>query len=186
MSSSFLRKLLFSFLIFITIIGCSNNGYVWQDIKHVQSSSNQLQTGDIIIKNKVLTDPLSWLGHSSVMINDFYIGDFPMPGKSYYSISSKAWLNENNRKVIVLRYKNFNNEFKEKFLENIKIYGKGQYQTSFFKKKENDFYCSKFVWFLYYKTALEMNYYLDLDSDKGFIIFPYDFLNSLDLEQIIL
>ncbi|MGL6099795.1 MAG: hypothetical protein ACRC0G_09260, partial [Fusobacteriaceae bacterium] len=54
-------KYLFSFLIVFTIIGCSNKNYAWQDIKHVQSSSEQLKTGDILIKNKVLTDPLSWL-----------------------------------------------------------------------------------------------------------------------------
>ncbi|MGL5355095.1 MAG: YiiX/YebB-like N1pC/P60 family cysteine hydrolase [Cetobacterium sp.] len=181
-----LIRLLFSFLVFINIIGCSNNGYVWQDSQSVIQHSELLQTGDIILKNKMITDPLSWLGHSSVMINDSYIGDFPMPGKNYYTISVKAWLNETNRKIVVLRYKGFNEEFKQKFLENIKLYGNGKYKTSFFKKNSTDFYCSKFIWFLYYKTALEMNYSLDLDSNKGLIIFPYDFLNSFDLEQIIL
>ncbi|MGL5990025.1 YiiX/YebB-like N1pC/P60 family cysteine hydrolase [Cetobacterium sp.] len=180
------KRFLFLFLIFLSVIGCSNSRYLWQDSQSIIHNSNKLQVGDIILKNKVITDPLSWLGHSSVMINDFYIGDFPMPTKSYYTITVQAWLNEANRKIVVLRYKGFNQKFKQQFLKNIKTYGNGKYKISFSKKNEHNFYCSKFVWFLYYKTAQDLNYKLDLDSDNGLIIFPYDFLDSLDLEQIIL
>ncbi|MGL4946532.1 MAG: YiiX/YebB-like N1pC/P60 family cysteine hydrolase [Cetobacterium sp.] len=179
---------LFSFLFLFTIIGCSNNSdkYIWQNSQTAIFNSHKLQQGDIIIKNKLFSDPLSWLGHSSIMINSTHIGDFPMPGKNYYTITANSWLNEKDRKIIVLRYKNFNDIFKQQFSYNIKKYGSGKYRTSFFKKNDKDFYCSKFVWFLFYKTAKDLNYHLDLDDDGGLIIFPFDFIGSNDLEQIIL
>lgn len=179
------KKNIFLFLFFL-IIGCSSYDYKWQSTEVATINSFKLKTGDIIIKDKLLSDPLSWLGHSSVMISDTKVGDFPMPGKNYYTISVNAWLNEPSRKVIVLRYNGFNEAFKKQFLKNIQTFGYGKYRTSFFKSKESDFYCSKFVWFLFYKTAQDLGYDLDLDSNKGIFIFPYDFLESSDLTQIIL
>jgi uncharacterized protein YycO len=168
------------------IIGCSNNSRKWQTTQSAINNSFKLQTGDIIVKDKLITDPISWLGHSSVMISDTQIGDFPMPGKDYYTISVNAWLNEPDRKVIVLRYPYFNEKFKKAFLKNVEQYGHGKYRISFFKENDTDFYCSKFVWFLYYKTAQDLGYKLDLDSNGGPIIFPYNFINSSNLEQIYL
>lgn len=186
MKYKFINKLFFFTLLLITVIGCSNNTYKWESTQTAISNSYKLQTGDIIIKDKLITDPISWLGHSSVMISDTHIGDFPMPGSDYYTVNVRTWLNEPNRKVIVLRYPYFNQQFKEMFLKNVEKYGHGEYEFSFFKDSDNNFYCSKFVWFLFYKTAEDLGYNLDLDSDKGIFIFPYDFLNSENLEQVIL
>ncbi|MGL5351535.1 MAG: YiiX/YebB-like N1pC/P60 family cysteine hydrolase [Cetobacterium sp.] len=186
MNLNFFKKDFFFLFLVYAIIGCSSSEYRWQSSQLAINNSYKLKTGDIIVKDKLLTDPLSWLGHSSVMISDNRIGDFPMPGKDYYTISVNAWLNEPSRKVIVLRYKHFDKAFEKQFLKNIQTYGYGKYRTSFFKKKDSDFYCSKFVWFLFYKTAQDLGYNLDLDSNQGILIFPYDFLNSSDLTQIIL
>ncbi|MGL5278419.1 MAG: YiiX/YebB-like N1pC/P60 family cysteine hydrolase [Cetobacterium sp.] len=186
MNLRFIKKIFSFVFLLLMIIGCSNNPYKWESTQVAINNSYKLQTGDIIIKNKLVTDPISWLGHSSVMISDTHIGDFPMPGSDYYTISVKAWLNESDRKVIVLRYSKFNQQFKEAFLKNVEKYGHGKYKPSFFKNNETDFYCSKFVWFLFFKTSQDLGYNLDLDSNKGPIIFPYDFLNSENLEQVIL
>ncbi|MGL4867412.1 MAG: hypothetical protein ACRC4S_01965, partial [Cetobacterium sp.] len=51
----------FSFLFLFTIIGCSNKNYIWQDSQAAIFNSYKLQQGDIIIKNKLFLDPLSWL-----------------------------------------------------------------------------------------------------------------------------
>lgn len=186
MNYRFFKKTFFFLFLLYMIIGCSSNPYKWESTQKAIYNSYKLQTGDIIIKDKLIDDPVSWLGHSSVMISDTHIGDFPMPGSDYYTISVRAWLNEPDRKVIVLRYPNFNQEFKEAFLKNVEKYGHGKYRTSFFKYNDTDFYCSKFVWFLFYKTAQDLGKNLDLDSDRGPIVFPYDFLNSQYLEQITL
>ncbi|MGL5176213.1 MAG: hypothetical protein ACRC7F_07635 [Cetobacterium sp.] len=186
MNLKFFKKYFFFLFLLYLIIGCSSLERNWQPTQTAINNSFKLQTGDIIIKDKLFSDPLSWLGHSSVMITDTHIGDFPMPGKDYYTISVNAWLNEPLREVIVLRYKGFDETFKTQFLKNIEIYGSGKYRLSLFKEKESDFYCSKFVWFLFYKTAKDLGYELNLDSDNGIIIFPYDFINSPHLTQIIL
>ncbi|WP_298065783.1 hypothetical protein [uncultured Cetobacterium sp.] len=186
MNYKFIKKIVSYVFLLLMIIGCSNNHYKWESTQTAINNSFKLQTGDIIIKDKLITDPVSWLGHSSVMISDTHIGDFPMPGNNYYTISVNAWLNEPNRKVIVLRYPFFNQQFKETFLKNVDKYGHGKYRTSFFKSNDTDFYCSKFVWFLFSKTAQDLGYNLDLDSNGGPIVFPYDFLNSKNLKQVIL
>lgn len=186
MNCKFIKKMFFFIFLLLVIIGCSNNPYKWESAQVAINNSYKLQTGDIIIKDKLITDPISWLGHSSVMISDTHIGDFPMPGSDYYTISVRAWLNEPDRKVIVLRYPQFNQQFKEAFLKNVEKYGHGKYRTSFFKNNDTDFYCSKFVWFLFSKTAQDLGYNLDLDSNNGPIVFPYDFLNSKNLKQVIL
>lgn len=186
MNCKFIIKMFFMFFLLFMIIGCSNNHYKWESTQVAINNSYKLQTGDIIIKDKLITDPISWLGHSSVMISDTHIGDFPMPGSDYYTINVRAWLNEPDRKVIVLRYPQFNQQFKKEFLKNVEKYGHGKYRLSFFKNNDTNFYCSKFVWFLFLKTAQDLGYNLDLDFDKGFIVFPYDLLNSKNLKQVIL
>ena len=46
------------------------------------------------------------------------------------------------------------------------------------------FYCSQYVWYIYYITAQEMGFELDLDSDGGSFVLPYDFINSPYLEIV--
>ncbi|MBC2851919.1 hypothetical protein H5J22_10975 [Cetobacterium sp. 8H] len=176
-------KILYYFII-LMIIGCSNNTRKWYPTKTAIFNSSSFQVGDIIVKDKLITDPISWMGHSSVIVDNNIIGDFPKLGQSYYTVDLNSWLNEPERHVVVLRYEHFDEKFKKKFLENVEIYGKGKYEISFSKKTSDNFYCSKFVWFLFYKTAQDLGYNLDLDSDGGFIVFPYDFLNSPFLKEV--
>lgn len=170
------------FICTLLIVGCSN--LKWNNPENIIKNRNRLQTGDILIKEKMLKDPTSWFGHASVMVNDYRVGDFPRPGKKYFTVTVRPWLKENGRKVIVLRYKKFTPKFKKQFLENIKKYGKGNYEISLNKYAKNNFYCSRFVWFLYYITAKDLGYELDLDSDGGPLILPYDFFGSKELEKI--
>ncbi|MCJ8342063.1 MAG: hypothetical protein MJH09_04305 [Cetobacterium sp.] len=175
--------------IFILIIigGCATipKKIVWQDAQEVQAHSYKLRTGDIIIKNKVWNEPISWGGHCGVMINDYYVGDYPKIGVNFYPLPPEVWLNE-KRKVVVLRYKDFTDKFRKKFMENAWKYSHSKYLITLNKKNPKDFYCSKYVWFLFYKTAKDLGYNLDIDSNKGLLVFPYDFLDSKYLEQVII
>ncbi|MGL4786401.1 MAG: hypothetical protein ACRC2Q_05880, partial [Cetobacterium sp.] len=67
MNYKFIKKIVFYVFLLLMIIGCSNNPYKWESTQTAINNSFKLQTGDIIIKDKLITDPVSWLGHSSVM-----------------------------------------------------------------------------------------------------------------------
>ena len=155
----------------------------WQDIKRVRYRTEKLKVGDIIVKNKIAKDPLGWYGHAAMVVKKDIMGDYPQLGMGYYEIDTYSWLYE-DRKVMVLRYKHFDEKFKNLFVKNLKKYtNKGYFISG--RKDTDSFYCSKYVWYIYYITAKELGYDLDLDSDDGFMVFPYDFIGSKELEQII-
>ena len=64
-----------------------------------------------------------------------------------------------------------------------KYFGK-YYKISSDKMNTDGFYCSQYIWYIYYITAQEMGFELDLDSDGGSFILPYDFINSPYLEIV--
>lgn len=175
-------KIIIFFMIAVT--GCSAlpEGRKWEHSSFVMYQTNKLRTGDIIVKNKKW-DPLSWYGHAAVMIDDVNIGDYPKFGIGYYEIDSFSWLYE-ERKVMVLRYINFDEKFKEVFLKNLESLKDEGYWVTFNKESTEGFYCSQFVWYLYWKTSKDLGYELDLDSDHGILVMPYDFIGSPYLEQI--
>jgi uncharacterized protein YycO len=149
----------------------------------VRSNRKELRVGDIIIKNKLVKNPMGWYGHSAIVVKPDIMGDYPELGVGYYEIDTYSWLYE-DRKVMVLRYKNFDEKFKNLFVENLtKHTDKGYFISN--KTNTNSFYCSKYIWYIYYITAKELGYELDLDSDGGFMVFPYDLIKSKKLEQII-
>ncbi len=171
-------------LILLSFSACSSlpKDRSWNTAKELRGNLGILQTGDIIVKNKKL-DPLSWYGHAAIMVTDLDIGDYPKIGVGYYEIDSYSWLYE-KRNVIVLRYKNFDERFKKQLLKNIKENNDKGYFIDFDKRNNNTFYCSKFVWYLYWKTAKDLGYPLDIDSDGGPLVMPYDLLGSKDLVQV--
>lgn len=166
------------FAIIFLFSACSNNNIKWKKIGDELVTLN-LQSGDIIIKEKELT-PLGLFGHSAIMKTANIVLDYPKLGEKSYEIDIRHWL-EKNRDILVLRYKNFNPFFKEKLLENMDKYSSKNYKIIFDKTNNENFYCSQFIWYIYYKTAQEFGFELDLDSDSGFFVFPYDFINSKEL-----
>lgn len=155
----------------------------WQDIKSVRYRTEELEVGDIIVKSKMAKNPLGWYGHVAMVVKEDTIGDYPKLGVGYYEVDTYSWLYE-DREVMVLRYKHFDEKFKKLFIEKLKKYtDKGYFISG--RKNTNSFYCSKYVWYIYYITAKELGYDLDLDSDGGFMVFPYDFIASKELDQII-
>lgn len=182
--NKFIKFCILSSFLFI-FVSCTNIpiNRKWQDIRTVRSNRKELRVGDIIIKNKLVKNPMGWYGHSAMVVKPDTMGDYPELGVGYYEIDTYSWLFE-DRKVMVLRYKNFDEKFKKLFVENLKKHtDKGYFIRG--KKNPNSFYCSKYIWYIYYITAKELGYELDLDSDGGFMVFPYDLIKSKELEQII-
>ena len=163
------------------ILGCSNT-QEFKSPKDIVFNGKRFIIGDILIKERDKKF-LSWWGHSSIVVKENIIGDFPKFGEKYYEINIQDWV-EKDRKVLVLRYKNNNLKFQKALLKNIEKYKNNPYSILLNKENENGFYCSKFIWFIYKKTAEEFGIDLDIDYNKGWIVFPYDFINSESLIKI--
>ncbi len=141
-----------------------------------------VQEGDIIIKEKEL-NPTGMFGHAAIMGTNTLVLDYPKVGEKSYAIDLNYWLEE-NRKFLILRYKDMNDVFRKKLVENIKKYFGESYKIHTDKMNTNGFYCSQYIWYVYYITAKELGIELDIDSDGGIFVFPYDFINSPSLEIV--
>ncbi|MCI7222729.1 YiiX/YebB-like N1pC/P60 family cysteine hydrolase [Fusobacterium sp.] len=176
-----MKKILLIIYILIFTSCTSLNKKVWTKINKKEIILN-LEPGDIIIKEKTLS-PLGIFGHSAIMKTERIVFDYPKLGQTSYEIDINYWL-EKNRDIIVLRYKKMNEKFREKLLENMEKFSKMNYKIVFNKRDNTEFYCSHFIWYIYYQTAKDLGFVLDIDSDKGLIVFPYDFINSNELKII--
>ena len=175
----------------IILSGCSNlsNKKIENSKKNIQwiemkggETYLDLQSGDIIIKERQ-NNTLGLFGHSAIMFDERIVYDYPKLGEKSYAVDIDYWL-EKDRKILILRYKNMTDEFRTKLLENMKKYFGKKYEISSNKNNTDGFYCSQYIWYVYYITAKELGYELDLDSDGGKYIFPYDFINSSFLNII--
>ena len=181
-----MKKIQYCFLSILVILifsSCSNSqkNISWKKINQENIFLN-IEPGDIIVKEKTFSI-LGFLGHSAIMKYKKTIVDYPKFLESSYEIDIESWLEE-NRDILILRYKDMNETFRKKLIENINKYSNKKYKIVFNRENDDGFYCSQFIWFVYYKTAQDLGFYLDLDSDKGLLIFPYDFINSEDLKII--
>ena len=154
---------------------------VWKQIED-PTIVLELEAGDIIVKEKTL-NPIGMFGHAAIMKNDMIIVDYPKFGNKSYTIDVEYWL-EKGRDILVLRYKDMNDEFKKRLIKNMEKYFGKDYKISFDKLNTDGFYYSQYIWYVYYITAQEMGFELDLDSDGGNFVFPYDLINSPYLEII--
>lgn len=176
-------KKIFLALILIIFTACTSiSKNIWgsSEILNVVN----LQTGDIIIKEKEF-NLFGIYGHSGIMRDGNILVDYPQYGSGINIFEIQDWI-EKNRKIIVLRYIGMNEVFRQKLAEKIDYYIKSnkKYGISLNKNTDKKFYCSQFIWYLYYKTAKELGFQLDIDSDRGFLVFPYDFINSKELKIV--
>ena len=135
-----------------------------------------LEEGDIIIKEKTV-NPIGMFGHVAIMKDDRTVVDYPKFGNKSYTIDVSYWL-EKGRDILVLRYKDMNDEFKKRLIKNMDKYFGKNYKISSDRENTDGFYCSQYIWYVYHITAKEMGFELDLDSDGGSYVLPYDFINS--------
>lgn len=146
------------------------------DKKVLKANTSKLKIGDIIITSKDWKNPMSWFGHSAVMVSKYKVGEYPELYYGYYETDIILWLRK-KRESTVLRYKNFDEKYKKVFLKNLLKTKDKEYRIT--NKTDNtSFYCSQYIWYLYWKTAKDLNYDLDIDRDGGYFVTPYDLINS--------
>ncbi len=169
----------------VLFMGCTKlpSNRKWYSVEVVVKNLDKLRVGDIVVKDKMFNDVRAWFGHAALVVEDGVIGDYPKIGVGYYEVGTKYWLAE-ERNIMVLRYKGFDKNFEDAFLKNMDELKWKKYLVSLNKKNEEHLYCSQFVWYSFYRTAQELGKKLDLDSDGGPLILPYDFIYSDELVEV--
>jgi hypothetical protein len=82
-------KLLIALLITTAFLGgCSVSNApefnTWKSHQQLYQVSNKLKIGDIIVTSKDWTRPLSWFGHSAIMVSKYKVGEYPQFCTGYY------------------------------------------------------------------------------------------------------
>ena len=158
--------------------GCYSFDEAWKTDKPINKRKlSSLQLGDVVVTEKNWKNPMSWFGHSAIVINKDRVGEYPRPFAGYYEIKTNLWLKDKENDFTVMRYKKFDTQFKSQFIKNL---NKSKFQNYCFSEKEtpSSFYCSKHIWYLYWRTAKDLGYELDIDLTDDYFVTPYDLMNS--------
>jgi len=178
-----LRTLLL-LLSFLFVSGCSTFESSWKiESQKKYRNLNKLKPGDIILTEKDWRNPMSWFGHSAVMVDNYRVGDYAGPFEDYYEMDVILWLADKRKDYTVLRYKKFTPDFQKLFFKNLTESKNKSYLLSS-KTEPESFYCSKHIWYLFWKTAKDLGRDLDIDKTEGFFVTPYDLMNSLYFEKL--
>lgn len=154
----------------------------WSASKQIAFYVDKFKVGDILIKNKKISNPLSWFGHSAVVVNSSKVAEFPKVGKNYVETPLLIWLFD-ERDIIILRYEYFDEVFKKKFFENLDTIKTKKYALFSSVENSDSFYCSKFIYFLFYKTSNELGYEFEIPPHLFFIT-PYDLLKTKSFKKV--
>ena len=139
-----------------------------------------LKPGDIIIKKK---EPkmLEWFGHCGVLTQNYTVAEFPKIGVGFKNSPISNWYNE-GRYVAVLRPYSLSPIFLKSIYNNIESAKSKPYGFSH-KGSDSFFYCSQFIWKIF-NIKTENSKIVNLDSDSGITVWPYDILFSDELFQV--
>lgn len=171
-------------LLLIFVISCDiiDKRYNWYTPSQIISNREKLQSGDILVFSKKLT-PMSIFGHSSVLDKNKRVVGFD----SYFTDYSEKRIVDLltlKRKISIFRLKNINENFKENLFDEIDKVVDKQYGITLKKDDEKELYCSQFVYLIYKKAGEKQNINIDLDSDGGIFVMPFDIMNSSYLENV--
>ncbi len=182
-----IKLLLILFITTAFLGGCSTSNVlefnIWETKDQLYKVSKKLKIGDVIITSKDWKKPMSWFGHSVIMVSKYKVGEYPQFCTGYYETDVILWLSK-KKEFTALRYKAFNEKFKTAFLKNLPNTKHKQYKIVE-KTDGSAFYCSQYIWYLYWKTAKDLGYDLDVDKDSGYFVTPYDLLNSKYFDKVL-
>lgn len=170
------------FLLIALLSACASNQR-WLSTKQVADQTEQLQIGDVLITPKIWYEPISWYGHSAILVTPNEIGEYPKFGAGYQQVDLLTWLYARDQ-VKVLRYAKADDAFIKQLKINLDAMRNKSYLITWDKNYSQGFYCSSYVWYAFAKTARDLGYQLDIDSDQGILVLPYDILKSQHLQPI--
>ena len=185
-NKNFIRQLLIAILLTFLVISCQsiNPKYKWYQPEEVISKVDQLQPGDILILSKEPTIRSMW-GHSAILNEEKKIVEFPSYSAGYSESPIYAW-SKLKRKIAIFRLKNIDDKFRSALFNEIDKTVTKPYGLTFDKNFDKRLYCSQFVYLVFKHAGKNTGRDVDLDSDGGGWVMPFDIMESPLLENIVL
>lgn len=185
-NKTFIRQLLIAILLTFLVISCQSIDpkYKWYQPEEVISKVDQLQPGDILILSKEPTIRSMW-GHSAILNEEKKIVEFPSYSAGYSESPIYAW-SKLKRKIAIFRLKNIDDKFRSALFNEIDKTVTKPYGLTFDKNFDKRLYCSQFVYLVFKNAGKDVGRNVDLDSDGGGWVMPFDIMESPLLENIIL
>lgn len=173
-------------ILFFLFLSCETISpkYQWYTPKEVIENQDRLEPGDILILSKRNTLRSMW-GHSAVLNEDKKIVEFPSYSNGYSESPLFAWQNV-NRKVAIFRLKGIDDNFKNALFKEIDSTVTKPYGLTFDKNFDKRLYCSQFVYLVFKNAGINVGKDINLDSDGGGWVMPFDIMDSPLLENITL
>jgi len=185
-NKTFIRQLLIAILLTFLVISCQSIDpkYKWYQPEEVISTVDQLQPGDILILSKEPTIRSMW-GHSAILNEEKKIVEFPSYSAGYSESPIYAW-SKLKRKIAIFRLKNIDDKFRSALFNEIDKTVTKPYGLTFDKNFDKRLYCSQFVYLVFKNAGKNTGRNVDLDSDGGGWVMPFDIMESPLLENIVL
>ena len=185
-NKTFIRQLLIAILLTFLVISCQSIDpkYKWYQPEEVISKVDQLQPGDILILSKEPTIRSMW-GHSAILNEEKKIVEFPSYSAGYSESPIYAW-SKLKRKIAIFRLKNIDDKFRSALFNEIDKTVTKPYGLTFDKNFDKRLYCSQFVYLVFKNAGKNTGRNVDLDSDGGGWVMPFDIMESPLLENIVL
>ena len=181
-----IKRLIIFFVLTLALI-CKTkpeDKYFWYTPHEVISNVDKLQPGDILILSKKPTLRSMW-GHVAVLNEHKKIVEFPTYSSGYSESPIYAW-EDIDRKVAIFRLKGIDDKFKSALFKEIDETITKPYGLTFNKNFDKRLYCSQFVYLVFKKAGKKVGREVDLDSNGGGWVMPFDIMNSPLLENISL
>ena len=178
------KKTVFLFIVISTTLFCqiTDPSYKWYPVTELIEKANKLKTGDILVLSKQHTI-LQSQGHVAVINENMKIVEFPSFSIGYAESPIFAWYDE-KRMVSVFRLKNIDDNFKNALFKEIDRTTTKTYGLTFNKNFDKRLYCSQFVYLVFKRAGIDVGRDVDLDSNGGKVVLPFDIMRSPLLENV--
>ena len=184
--SNVLRKVFLTVMLALLLVACKSidPNYKWYSAKEVIDKSEKLQPGDILVLSKKSSLRSMW-GHVAVLNEEKKIVEFPCYSNGYGESPVVGWQGS-DRKISVFRVTGIDVNFKNALFEEINKTIYKPYGLTFNKNFDKRLYCSQFVYLVFKNAGKKVGRTVDLDSNGGGWVMPFDIMRSSLLENVIL
>ena len=180
-----MKKIIMLFMI-LFLVSCESidPNYQWYTPREVISKMDQLMPGDILILSKGSRFREMW-GHSVILNDEKKVVEFPGYFSGYQEVPLFTWA-DLDREVAIFRLKGIDDNFRAELMKEIELTINKKYGITFDKNFDKRLYCSQFIYDVFKKAGKTTGREIDLDSDGGSWVMPFDIMRSDLLNNIIL